>query len=94
MNLGLGQGFSIRQIIVAVEQVTGPPVRVQAAARRPGDPATLVSYAAHAREVLKWNPRYTQLADIILTAWSWYRILNAVAAPLDKPEATGKRGSS
>ena len=71
-NLGNGEGFSVRQVIEAVERVTGHEVAREAAARRPGDPATLVASSAAARERLGWRPEFPDLDEIIRTAWRWH----------------------
>ncbi len=72
-NLGCGQGYSIRQVIDAVEQVTGRVVPVQMGARRIGDPPVLVADATHAHELLKWRPAHSDLTEIVRTAWAWHR---------------------
>ncbi len=75
LNLGNGQGFSVREIVAAVERVTGMGVPVEEAVRRPGDPAVLVGSAAKARQILGWQPQYVSIEEIISTAWSWHRKL-------------------
>ncbi|MCA9177635.1 MAG: UDP-glucose 4-epimerase GalE [Planctomycetales bacterium] len=70
-NLGTGQGASVKQVIAAVEQVTGRSIRVEIGARRPGDPAELVADSTLIQADLGWRPRYTDLHDIVETAWSW-----------------------
>jgi UDP-glucose 4-epimerase len=72
-NLGTERGFSVREVIDTTREVTARPIRVREAQRRPGDPATLVASAATARAVLDWRPRYTELAEIIASAWRWHR---------------------
>ena len=71
-NLGNGQGFSNREIIEAARRVTGHPIPVSEEARRPGDPAVLIASSQKAMDVLGWNPRYTNVEDIIATAWNWH----------------------
>ena len=71
-NLGNGQGFSNREIIEAARRVTGHPIPVEEAPRRPGDPATLIASSRKAMEVLGWRPRYTHVEDIIASAWAWH----------------------
>lgn len=71
-NLGNGKGFSNRQIIEAARRVTGHPIPVTEEGRRPGDPATLIASSKKATDVLGWKPRYTDVEDIIQTAWSWH----------------------
>lgn len=70
-NLGLGRGYSNREVIAAVERVTGRSLPVEAAARRPGDPDTLVADAAKCRRVLGWEPRFPDLDSMVATAWAW-----------------------
>ena len=72
-NLGNGHGFSNRQVIAAVEVVTGTPIPVEVAPRRPGDPAVLVASSEKIRRELGWAPRYPELDDIIRSAWEWKR---------------------
>lgn len=72
-NLGNGQGFSVRQVIETVEQVTGREVPREDAPRRPGDPARLVASSERIRRELGWNPEISHLERIIQTAWDWHR---------------------
>ena len=71
-NLGNGQGFSNREIIEAARRVTGHPIPVSEEGRRPGDPATLIASSQKAMDVLGWQPKYTNVEDIIATAWKWH----------------------
>ena len=71
-NLGNGQGFSNREIVEAARRVTGHPIPVNEEPRRPGDPATLIASSQKAMEVLGWKPKYTNVEDIIATAWKWH----------------------
>ncbi|MFD8306132.1 UDP-glucose 4-epimerase GalE [Streptomyces sp. NPDC059690] len=70
-NLGNGEGFSVRQVIETVRQVTGHPIPEVAAPRRGGDPAVLVASARTAREKLGWNPSRADLAGIVADAWEF-----------------------
>jgi UDP-glucose 4-epimerase len=70
-NLGNGAGYSNREVIETVQQVTGRPVEVIPAARRPGDPARLVASSERARAELGWQPHYAELATMVSTAWNW-----------------------
>ncbi|MEU9505138.1 UDP-glucose 4-epimerase GalE [Micromonospora sp. NPDC048170] len=72
-NLGNGNGFSNRQVIDVVREVTGHPVPVEMAPRREGDPAELVASSALAHEELGWVPQKPTLPDIVADAWSFYR---------------------
>ena len=71
-NLGNGQGFSNREIIEAARRVTGHPIPVSEEDRRPGDPAVLIASSQKAIDVLNWQPKYTNVEDIIATAWRWH----------------------
>ncbi|MEI5099473.1 UDP-glucose 4-epimerase GalE [Streptomyces sp. PmtG] len=70
-NLGNGSGFSVRQVIETVRQVTGHPVPEVVAGRRGGDPAVLVASAATAHERLGWRPARSDLAGIVADAWAF-----------------------
>jgi UDP-glucose-4-epimerase GalE len=72
-NLGIGRGYSVREVIRAVEEVTGNNVPVRETARRAGDPAVLIASSDKIRRELGWQPRYTDLSSIIATAWNWHR---------------------
>ena len=71
INLGTGTGTSVKEIITAAETVSGRTCPVEYAARRPGYPARLFADNAKAREILGWAPKYTDIKDIIKTAWNW-----------------------
>jgi len=71
-NLGTGQGYSVRQVIDMVKRVTGKEFPVSEEGRRAGDPAQLVAKADAAREVLKWEPKSSDLETIVRTAWAWH----------------------
>jgi UDP-glucose 4-epimerase len=68
-NLGNGTGFSVRQVVEAVREVTGHPVPVVVGERRPGDPARLVASSDSIRADLGWKPAHTDLAGIVRDAW-------------------------
>ncbi|CAM5233324.1 UDP-glucose 4-epimerase GalE [Streptomyces canarius] len=70
-NLGNGNGFSVRQVIETVREVTGHPIPEVVAPRRGGDPAVLVASADTAREKLGWNPTRADLAGIVADAWEF-----------------------
>ncbi len=72
-NLGNGQGFSVREVIDAASRVVGSQIPFVAAPRRAGDPDTLVASSRKAREVLGWQARWTDLDEIIESAWRWHR---------------------
>jgi UDP-glucose 4-epimerase len=77
-NLGNGNGFSVRQVIDTVGQVTNKPIPVIDAARRPGDPARLVADCRLARRHLGWTPTYPNLSTIVSHAWNWERKIAGV----------------
>ncbi|MBI0433154.1 UDP-glucose 4-epimerase GalE [Roseomonas sp. KE0001] len=70
-NVGNGSGYSVKQVIEAVERVGGRPVPHRFGPRRAGDPAVLVASNARLREETGWTPRYAALDDIVRTAWAW-----------------------
>jgi UDP-glucose 4-epimerase len=70
-NLGNGTGFSNRQVVDVVREVTGHPVPVEIAPRRAGDPAELVASAEKARRELGWRPARPDLHDIVADAWTF-----------------------
>ncbi len=72
-NLGNGAGFSVREVLAAVERVTGVTLEVTVAGRRAGDPAVLVASAARARRELGWTPARTSLEQMIADAWGVLR---------------------
>lgn len=73
INLGTGSGFSIREILTAVERVLGNPVPHQVSPRRPGDPPSLVALAEKARAVLGWEAKHSDIETIVRTAAAWAR---------------------
>jgi len=72
-NLGSGHPHSVREVIDAVERVSGRNVPWTIAPRRPGDPAVLYADPAKARAELHWTPRFATLEAIVETAWNWHR---------------------
>ncbi len=73
-NLGNGNGYSVREVIAAARRVSGEPIPVVEAARRPGDPARLVAASDKIRRELGWSPKHPDLEDIVSSAWEWHRI--------------------
>jgi UDP-glucose 4-epimerase len=72
-NLGNSDGYSNRQVIRVVQEVVGRSFEVRDAARRPGDPATLVADSSRARRELGWQPAFPELHQMVETAWQWRR---------------------
>ncbi len=70
LNLGHGRGFSIKEVLTAIKATTGYSVPHHIAARRPGDPPTLIADATLARQLLGWTAR-RDLREIVSTAWKW-----------------------
>jgi UDP-glucose 4-epimerase len=71
INLGTGIGISVKEVITACEKVTGLKVPLIYADKRPGDPPILIASNRYARSILNFNPLYTDIHDIIKTAWNW-----------------------
>jgi UDP-glucose-4-epimerase GalE len=71
-NIGIGRGYSVREVIRTVEEVTGRKVSVKEGPRRAGDPPVLVASADRIRADLGWAPRYDTLEAIVETAWRWH----------------------
>jgi UDP-glucose 4-epimerase len=72
-NLGIGQGFSVKEVIEVVRAVTGHPIPVSLEARRAGDPAVLVASSERGRAELNWQPKRGSLEQIIASAWAWHQ---------------------
>ncbi|MGD0498225.1 MAG: UDP-glucose 4-epimerase GalE [Bryobacteraceae bacterium] len=71
LNCGTGTGHSVKQVVEAVEAVSGRRVPVEYAPRRQGDAPALVADARRIRETLGWEPRYSSIETIAATAWRW-----------------------
>ena len=69
-NLGTGKGISVKEIIEACRKVTGHPIPVKMCPRRPGDPPALYASGKKAREVLGWDPQYSDVETIVRDAWA------------------------
>ncbi|WP_461671181.1 UDP-glucose 4-epimerase GalE, partial [Mycobacterium tuberculosis] len=72
LNLGNGRGYSVLEIIQAVEKVTGQVIKITISPRRAGDPAILIGSAQRAEELIGWQPQHP-LYSIIATAWNWHK---------------------
>jgi UDP-glucose-4-epimerase GalE len=72
-NLGTGRPHSVREVIDAVERVTGLPVPWTLGPRRAGDPAVLYAAPGKAQSELRWKPQFADLESIVRTAWEWHR---------------------
>ena len=72
INLGTGNGYSVKEIIEAARRITGKEIKAEITGRRAGDPAVLVADNKKAKELLGWNPGYN-LDGILKSAWNWHK---------------------
>jgi UDP-glucose 4-epimerase len=70
-NLGTGAGTTVKELLAAIERVSGRPFPVEEVARRPGDSPALVADNRKAREGLGWSPRFS-LDEVVKSAWDWH----------------------
>lgn len=68
-NLGIGSGYSVREVIDVCRRVTGHAIIVREGERRAGDPPRLIANPARIKRDLNWQPRFTDLIEIVTTAW-------------------------
>lgn len=78
MNCGYGRGFSVLEVLDAVDRLTNASIERRMAPRRPGDPAALISDPARIRATLPWSPRYADLQTIVQHALAWEHKLEAI----------------
>jgi UDP-glucose 4-epimerase len=74
-NCGYGKGYSVLEVINAVEKASGEPVNKKLVPRRAGDPVAIVAGATRVREVLGWQPKYADLDFIVASALAWEKHL-------------------
>lgn len=72
-NCGTGRATSVREVIAAARGVTGHAIPVEEQPRRAGDVAVLYADAGRIQHELGWQPRYTELSEIVASAWAWHR---------------------
>jgi UDP-glucose 4-epimerase len=72
INLGTGEGYSVKEIIDAAREITGLEIKSEITGRRAGDPAVLVADNAKAKKLLGWKPEY-DLKRTLETAWNWHK---------------------
>jgi len=72
-NLGIGKGYSVKEVVEAAGRVTGIEIPVKYGPRRPGDPAILFADARKIRDELGWSARYDDIDRIVATAWKWFK---------------------
>ena len=73
LNVGIGRGYTVLEVVQAVEEVTGEKVPFKSAPRRAGDPAVLVAASDKARRRLGWEPSHLDLESIVDSAWRWHQ---------------------
>jgi UDP-glucose 4-epimerase len=72
LNLGINKGFSVLELIAATEKISGKKLACEFTERRPGDPSRLIANADRAQEFLHWQPRYTDISEIIKTVYDFW----------------------
>jgi UDP-glucose 4-epimerase len=77
LNCGYGHGYSVREVLAAVERANGEKLTIKEEPRRAGDPPELIAVANRVREVLGWSPQYDNLDTIVKTALEWERKIAA-----------------
>ena len=70
-NCGYGHGYSVKEVVDKIKEITGIDFPVRHAARRPGDPPSLIADASRLKKELDWLPKHDDLGYIIRTAWDW-----------------------
>jgi len=75
LNVGYGHGYSVREVLDAVQRVNNSPLEIREEAQRPGDPPILIADAKQIRTVLGWTPQYDNLDFIVKTSLEWERKL-------------------
>lgn len=73
LNLGIGRGYSVKEVIDACRRVTGHSIPAEIGPRRPGDPPELIADSTRAQKILGWKPQYTDIEAIVATAWKWHQ---------------------
>ena len=77
LNCGYGHGYSVREVLQAVEKANGAALNIVEEPRRAGDPPELVAVAGRVRSLLGWTPRYDDLDTIVRTSLAWERKIAA-----------------
>jgi UDP-glucose 4-epimerase len=72
-NVGIGRGYTVKEVIDVARAVTGHAIPTQTGGRRAGDAAALVADNTRIMEELNWMPQYNDLRPIIETAWKWHQ---------------------
>lgn len=76
LNCGYGRGYSVKEVVAAVERVAGSPLAKEIGPRRPGDAMSLVADSSRLREVTGWAPRFDDLDVIVASALEWEQSLS------------------
>ncbi len=77
LNCGYGHGYSVREVLAAVETANGEALTIAEEPRRPGDPPELIAVAKKIRKVLGWEPKFDDLDTIVRTSLEWERKIAA-----------------
>jgi len=77
LNCGYGHGYSVREVLAAVERANGEPLNITEEPRRAGDPPELISVAQKIQKVLGWTPQFDDLDIIVRTSLEWERKIAA-----------------
>ncbi len=86
LNCGYGAGYSVKQVLDTLQSISGEPLNIRYGARRPGDIAQLVADSSQLRSLLKWEPQYNDLKQILNDAVEWEKLnMKAVISPREKP---------
>lgn len=72
-NLGIGRGYSVKEVLDSAKRVTGVEIPAEYGPRRPGDPAILYADAQKIQRELGWSARYIEIDEIVATAWNWFK---------------------
>ena len=80
-NVGTGEGHSVKEVVTAVEEVTGKKVPFTMGPRREGDPPSLVADPSKLRQILKWTPERADLKRIVSDAWEFAKRSGAATKP-------------
>jgi UDP-glucose 4-epimerase len=84
-NCGYGQGYSVREVIEMVKQISGRDFKVIESDRRAGDPAAVVAVSKKIREVLGWQPQYNDLQMIVASSYAWEKRSNVIDLVVPEP---------
>lgn len=74
-NLGTGKGYSVMEIVRIVSKITSRDIKVIIGERRPRDPPIIISDFARIKSKLGWDPEYSDIENMVRTAWNWHQIL-------------------